>query len=552
MRNGVKMRMTLPAILACVLLSCGAPAPRKEAVTTLPDKVKAEVKIKGGPLTEPNVAAIQAMEQEIVEKIMRLSARRDIANLDRQREIQKLMEERDQRMEELLPSDLPRPPRQATGTYRFMLDGKEIRPEILSLDGDPDHPRYGDVIEVAGIRLTIDRPGEYRFRSAPREDGRLFLALGQEKETVVGAAVRWTYQGERKVVFNPLTNLTIQEARQLRGVYLDEWPAGIEGRLKTCDLERLCLTVTDNVAQGDARALPPLPANLQYLVIDERSSDGIKDYGSLDGCASLVFVRLHRLGRDGFDIARLQRNRNLRFLGLTGNTVVNGSLLASFVALRSIDLSFAEGVEEVGWAGGLSALQAIDVACTPVKDLSPLEGAKGLRTIVADLSAVEKLPGGSFPRMVKLSVLTTRLSDEAVAAFARENPGCAVAHRWGKALAAGVGGATRIRVRSGGTCHRDSEEERTLGEERDPAEIAKAIAMIVIDEDETGLHCMCCGEPTIEFYRDEALIAVLGVHHGEILRWPGGWPADARLTAESAAALNAWLAGKGAKPARDE
>jgi hypothetical protein len=49
--------------------------------------------------------------------------------------------------------------------------------------------------------------------------------------------------------------------------------------------------------------------------------------------------------------------------------------------------------------------------------------------------------------------------------------------------------------------------------------------------------------PTLEFYRGEALLAMIGVHHGRSLRWADGtWEGDVLLTEESADHLTQWLA----------
>ncbi len=103
----------------------------------------------------------------------------------------------------------------------------------------------------------------------------------------------------------------------------------------------------------------------------------------------------------------------------------------------------------------------------------------------------------------------------------------------------------RIRVRSGGTCHRDVESERTLFEETDPAKIADVIRAIRIDTANSGFHCMCCGNPSIEFYCGEELVVTLGYHHGRSVRWREGWRSDGLMTRESAASLNAWLTSHG-------
>jgi hypothetical protein len=80
----------------------------------------------------------------------------------------------------------------------------------------------------------------------------------------------------------------------------------------------------------------------------------------------------------------------------------------------------------------------------------------------------------------------------------------------------------------------------------DPEEIRKFIAALKISQIFSGGACKCCGYPTLEFYLEKKLLASLGVHHGETLRWPGGpWKGDAELTQAGSDFLTKWLADHG-------
>jgi hypothetical protein len=112
-------------------------------------------------------------------------------------------------------------------------------------------------------------------------------------------------------------------------------------------------------------------------------------------------------------------------------------------------------------------------------------------------------------------------------------------------LAKALAGVDRIRVRSGGTCHRNIVSERTLFEETEPTKIEGIIQAIRIDTASSGFHCGCCGFPSIEFYCGEALVVTLGCHHGIGIRWREGWRGDGLMTADCAASLDTWLASRG-------
>ena len=117
---------------------------------------------------------------------------------------------------------------------------------------------------------------------------------------------------------------------------------------------------------------------------------------------------------------------------------------------------------------------------------------------------------------------------------------------WTAPLHEALRGATRLRVRSGGTCHRMLDEEKTLLDLRNAEEITKVVQGIHIDPNDSGFHCMCCGNPTLEFYRKDTLTLSLGFHHGQSLRWPKGkWTGDGLLTKDSADFLIKWLSEHG-------
>ena len=113
---------------------------------------------------------------------------------------------------------------------------------------------------------------------------------------------------------------------------------------------------------------------------------------------------------------------------------------------------------------------------------------------------------------------------------------------WTNSLRTAVQGTTRLRIRSGGTGHRSSEEEKTLAEITNPQEIERFLKAIDIDRWRSGGVCLCGGDPTFEFYAGNRLLAMVSFHHGRRLRWAKGqWSGDGQLTARSQDSLLAWL-----------
>ena len=103
--------------------------------------------------------------------------------------------------------------------------------------------------------------------------------------------------------------------------------------------------------------------------------------------------------------------------------------------------------------------------------------------------------------------------------------------------------ATRLCIRTGGLCHRLPEEEKKLFEITNTTDIQTFGRLVRISRLSTA--CMCCGNPTFEFYREDQLILATSFHHGKNLRFERGWIFDAHLEDSSAKAVCEWLAAHG-------
>ena len=147
-----------------------------------------------------------------------------------------------------------------------------------------------------------------------------------------------------------------------------------------------------------------------------------------------------------------------------------------------------------------------------------------------------------MPKFLTLAVATCAVSCANCESARRPSEQAA---SWEADLHRALGSTTRMRVRTGGTCHRHIDAEETLFETIDPTLIGKVVTEIRLDDQGSGFHCLCCGGPTFEFYKGDALVAMIGFHHGRSLRWSEGWSADALLTPASAEFLLHFLADHG-------
>jgi hypothetical protein len=448
----------------------------------------------------------------------------------------------------------------AIGDYTFVLEEWSSAPRILSLRGTPERPVPGDVVLVGGHAVTLGEERHCDLTDRDYEQGRLYLRHPRGTRQLIGATVTGN-------------DLSDEQIRQLWGIRIEHWSEHTQRILDLIDFERTCVTISSKILQDGEHALPALPGALRYLIIRDSSFGGFDDLSSLQRLGRLRLLVLQVPTEATVDARHLAPNPDLAHLDLAGSNLHHAEALTELGALRHLDLSYVEGVTDLAFLEGMPSLRALelqrcaeldlaplsglaelevfDISLSAVRDLEPLGLLPGLRVIEADSTAIERLPTRRMPGLRTLKLLSTRLPDEVVADFRRANPECSVAHRWSAWLFETAEEATRIRVRSGGLCHRRPGEE-TLFEVADPQVIRGLLYGIDIDEARSGMGCMCCGSPTIEFYAGTELVAALSLHHGRNLRWPRQWPGDGHLTRYSADYLTEWLEENGVAEPRHE
>ena len=107
-------------------------------------------------------------------------------------------------------------------------------------------------------------------------------------------------------------------------------------------------------------------------------------------------------------------------------------------------------------------------------------------------------------------------------------------------------GITEVRVRSGGTCHRQQAEEKVLAVETSSDSIRRLTDSFDLKDTQDVFRCRCCGNPTLEFFRGPELAFFIGIHHGDILRTEAS--GDVELTDCGAKSLRGWLSAHGVEP----
>jgi hypothetical protein len=430
---------------------------------------------------------------------------------------------------------------------RWLVNGEAVDIPVVSVVGD-DARRPDDVLEVGGVLLTRGSVPAPEFRVTPEavyETG----ADGAERLVALRAAATPERVGE----------LATDDLRALRGVEwatsATRWGARVAGAL---DPERCVVTVLRSFDEH----VGALRDDLRFLSLGgptsgpphrTRAADpGPRGRTDLTRFRRLRFLRLAPPDGGIFadvptDASPLAALVQLDCLVARERTWEDVAPLGRIVSLRALDLSGGRGFEQLEFVVSLSLLRSIAVDRTWVTDAAPLAKLPSVQRLSAHGSALEALPE-SIPALRSLDVGFARMSDARLDAFRRAHPRCAVTADSSRArLLATLAGVDAVRVRTGGLCHRDVAAERVLWSSADPDGLREVLDLLAIDDPPSPWRCMCCGGPTIEFLRGDAVLQAVTVHHGTRLRGADElWPTDVDLTDEAATRLCGWLAERGA------
>lgn len=427
---------------------------------------------------------------------------------------------------------------------KITIDGKPVSQEMSARSAKL---RPGEVL-VLEFGLILGEERELNFTIEGEQRERVYVESRGLPKRLVGVRITKTLRDAVDVVIDPLSGLRREEVRGLRGIDVGSWNPSIAAKLREIDPLRCCVSIRDDASTASTLELP---AGLRTLRWEIDRSEPLPQLTALRPLKELRHFALDNGVQLPFDCTLLQQATKLEVLDLAGSDLKNPSALGGLKNLRVLDMHYCDSLADIAFAKGMTKLERIDIQSTGVGDLAPLEGLPQLRELNSNQTPVAKLPR-SLPALTKLELFLTQVPEADIAAFKKANPACTVDHRWLESLQRALAKTTKVRVRTGGTCHRDEQRERTLFESAQPEDLKQIIAGIQLHEDYGGFACGCCGEPSIEFYDEHGLTATLGFHHGRSLRWPGGWPGDAALTRDSANFLIDWLAEHGATGPRDD
>lgn len=424
----------------------------------------------------------------------------------------------------------------------FLVNGKPVSPQVLRVSGDGVQPAAGDVALIEGRQVVLRKGPKYEFVSDVKDRERLWLMEGGQKRLVaLGVGSRSDPGG------NALLAMSEEEITGLWGIVIQSWDDAAGAKLARLDLKQTLVTFKAGIQAGRDQRLPELASKLAYVVVEQNSSPGLSDLSGLARAKDLIFLQVQLMAfkpDQGFNPNLIAASQELKYLSVWGIKDAAWPM-PGFGRLHTLSLAWNRELRELSFLTGMPNLETLDLNHTGVQDLSVLEKLQHLRELKAEAAPVHKLPSRPLKTLKTARLIGSQLSAQEVAKFVRLNPQAEVWHGWQQALARAAKPVTWARIRTGGTCHRNLAQERTLAEVRDAARIKILLEAIDINEPQSGSHCMCCGDPAIELYAGDKLVMMLGIHHGQSLRWPDGWPGDALLTPRGAAALRNWLAANG-------
>lgn len=415
--------------------------------------------------------------------------------------------------------------------YEFSLNGKNLSPtvsRVFSAPGAP--PLEGDVVWIADFPVVLAGPGTYDFKTdASRNNVLVGKFPGETTEHAISVKVEEHWDDKKTQLEDPLATMSAEAKAGLHGVVLEARPKDVAKSFESINWSKTFLAVDQSFCEKDKITLSPLPDGLRYFSLELSVTPSLSEFGALEKATNLVWLGLD----SGVKLnARLLTGMTeLRRADLSFAEVIDTPKLAALSKLRILNLHSMAELQSLDFIASLKGLWELDISGTAVTDLSPLNGLKELVEINANRSQIGEFPNSpDLPALKRLKLLSTPASAAKVEAFRKDLPGCRIDSSWLDSLQEELRDVDRFRVRTGGTCHHDSSTEKTLFEITDKAEIKRIVNSWTINDRDSGFHCMCCGEPSFEFYHGNQLVATLGFHHGRSLRWPGGWPGDALLT----------------------
>lgn len=356
----------------------------------------------------------------------------------------------------------------------------------------------GLVVFARHVRLWLPGDRDWTLTTEWSKSGELLLVFDQDR-TLIGVAVNDAAKSAKQLASLNLTSV--------RGLAVDAWSPALAAVVRRMP-QPSCLAIDSAPVR---LRLETLPVALRCLDLEFEQKD---EQLQLDLSR---FSQLEWLEVKAAAHARLKAIPSSVRRASVNDLRLERPALAHLATLESLELVDVELPELTGTFPGLAELEVSFSSRTVFKHfeaprLSSIK-VRGGALVASELT---------LPALTEAVFLDVEWSDASVAAFKERHPKAVVVTDWTRYYRHKLGKADRFRVRSGGVCHRQKGREKTLFDSHDPAELARLLAVTELRFEESRGFCMCCGGPTMEFFREGVLFQSVSFQHGEALRWSEG------------------------------
>lgn len=440
-------------------------------------------------------------------------------------------------------------------TIQVQVDGQSYPYEVRSLTGEDTTIAPGDVADIGVLDESMLQG--FSLVSGRQDDCGLYVNWRvHDHQTLrphnLSSSVE-TDAEDANHFLDPFHGLSDAEISGLHAVGIRGWSPDFCRRLQFIDPER-CLITADVSAQYlvDATLLT-LPSTLQYLHASFVHPSYLSPGGPWSSVTSLRFLEISSGLK--LDAAWIARQKDLLYLdGSINRYWSNLHLLSTLSNLRVLKLHTRSDISDIEFVRSMAELRVLDISQTMVTDLSPIGALPNIRTVLADGAPIAHLPAGHMPSLRVLTLQSTKVTDDDLLKFSRNNPNCQIARRWHKTLADTVAGATRLRVARPRQVPTAEGYFETLFNESDPDAIHRFVKSLYIDEPQPGITYLCTTTHFLEFYQEDSLLAsvdMICASDDIILRWRNYWPGDVKLSGRGAATIHALFKQRGFQLADD-
>lgn len=383
------------------------------------------------------------------------------------------------------------------------------------------------VVRVDDFLLWLDESHPWVLERVTKND-RVVMLVEHGQPVAAVLALDWGHGQLPVPALNPLEKLN--NLKTLRGISVHEAHPSFASVLSRLSGDRLCVSISSSTK---LQRLPRIPPRTPCLTLTPN--------GVAAGVADLKALTRLRYATISTDLDAAWLGPAVEVLELYSSS--NLRALAQLKALRVLSLHLGD----FDGTGSYATLERLELTSLHSANLTHLVAPK-LTELKVSATPLAELPP-QLPALTTLSTMSTSLTPHVLSQFQAANPKVTVFTGWLGNLLPKLSGITRARVRPGGLCHlSDDDEATTLLEVTEAKALHDLVGSISIDEAKSDGICLCCGGPTIEFYRGETKVTELSLQHGAALR-SRAWPADGELAND---ALVRWLAAHGVNEPLEE